>query len=67
MFTPVYLYYCSGGEWNFFNIDAINPNAVYTLPWPDCAGKHIICRVMRLRSCWFVFGELENKKLKIKI
>ena len=37
VFKPPFLYYCSGGKWNFFGF-TYQP----TLPWPDCSGKVII-------------------------
>ena len=38
VFTPPFVYYCAGGEWQFFSIAAYDS----TLPWPDCAGTYIV-------------------------
>ena len=37
VYTPPFVYYCSGGEWNYFSIAYYDP----ILPWPDCASKYI--------------------------
>ena len=37
VYTPPFVYYCSGGEWKYFSIAYYDP----ILPWPDCASKYI--------------------------
>ena len=37
VYTPPFVYYCSGAEWNYFSIAYYDP----ILPWPDCASKYI--------------------------
>ena len=43
VFDPPFLYFCSGGVWNYYAL----PGQVYdtTLPWPDCSSKLIITDV----------------------
>ena len=37
VYTPPYVYFCAGGEWNYRPI--AHNNSI--LPWPDCASKYI--------------------------